>query len=334
MKKYVLLLIMVLIFVAGCGNRNLESVKEEFVKNTENRTSYLMKGSMTIISNEDTFTYNITAARDNDNYRVTLVNQLNDHEQIILRSNDEVYVVTPSLNKSFKFQSEWPDNGSQAYLLDSLANDVKNDAEAKVERSDNGYMITAKVNYPNNANLVNERIHLDEDGEVLKVEVLDATGNVKITVLFQSIDFSPSFEDDYFKLESLIDEECCEHDETVNGIIEDIIYPLYLPVNTYLATTNSVNTENGNRVILTFAGESPFTLIEEVARARTEFEIIPVFGEPLMLSDTIGALSANSLSWTSNNITYHITSDRLSSTELLTIANSMSKSSIPVSGTK
>ena len=334
MKKYFLILVALLIFTTGCGRRDLSSVKEDFIRSAESRTSYLMEGTMTIISNEDTFTYTITAARDKNNYRVNLVNQLNDHEQIIIRTNDEVYVVTPSLNKSFKFQSEWPANGSQAYLLDSLMRDVKNDSEATVEETENGYIITAKVNYPNNANLVNERIHLDEEGEVQKVEVLDGDGAVKITVVFQEMDFRPSFDDDFFLLESLIDEACCEQDETVSGYIEDAIYPLYLPANTYLASKDNITTETGNRVILTFAGESPFTLIEEVARPRSEFEVIPVFGEPFMLSDTIGALSANSLSWTSNNITYHISSNRLSNSQLFTIAESMSRASIPVSGTK
>ena len=37
-------------------------------------------------------------------------------------------------------------------------------------------------------------------------------------------------------------------------------------------------------------------------------EIIPVYGEPLLLSEVIGALSANSLSWDINNISYYLAS--------------------------
>jgi hypothetical protein len=53
-----------------------------------------------------------------------------------------------------------------------------------------------------------------------------------------------------------------------------------------------------------------------------------------MLSDTFGALSANSLYWTSNNIDYYLSSDKLSSTELLTIAESISNGSLTVAGDK
>ena len=103
------------------------------------------------------FSYNIVAAKYKDYYRVNLVNTINNHEQVILKSDEGVYVVTPSLNKSFKFQSEWPDNGSQAYLLDSLFDDITSDQNSKAVKGDNGYIIKAKVNYPNNANLVSEK---------------------------------------------------------------------------------------------------------------------------------------------------------------------------------
>ena len=53
-----------------------------------------------------------------------------------------------------------------------------------------------------------------------------------------------------------------------------------------------------------------------------------------MLKDTLGALSANSLYWTSNNIDFHISSNKLSGTELLTIAESVSSGSLIVSGEK
>lgn len=332
MKKYLIVLLGVLCLF-GCGKADQSNVKDEFVKNISKKNSYLVKGTMNIISNEDTFSYNVTVAKSNDNYRVNLVNTINNHEQVILRSNNEVYVVTPSLNKSFKFQSEWPDNGSQAYLLNSLVNDINNDSESKAEADGDGFVISSKVNYPNNANLVSEKIYLDKKSNLKKVEVLDKDGKVKITVNYTSIDFKPTFKDDYFKLESLIDEECCKDKET-SALMDDIVYPLYLPSNTYLSSKDTVNTESGNRVILTFTGDSPFTLIEEKTVANSEFEIIPVYGEPLMLSETMGALSSNSLYFTSNNVDFYLSSDKLSGNELLTIAESITGSSLSVSGDK
>ena len=318
MKKFVVFVLLVLM-ITGCGKKTSCDVKENFITKIEKKNSYLMKGTMNITSNEDVFSYNVTAAKDKENYRVNLVNQINNHEQVILKSGEDVYVVTPSLNKSFKFQSEWPDNGSQGYLIDSLVKD--------------GYIITAKVNYPNNANLVSEKIYLNKDEDITKVEILDESGNIKITVNYTSVDFKPTFKDDYFKLESLIDNNIPLEEET-SKTIDDIVYPLYLPKNTYLNSKDVVSTDEGNRVILTFTGDSPFTLVEEVSKASDEFEIIPVFGEPLLLSQTMGALSSNSLYWTSNKIDFYISSNKLTGTELLTIAESVSSGALSVAKEK
>lgn len=53
-------------------------------------------------------------------YRVNLQNAKKDQSQIILRNEEGVFVLTPALNKSFRFQSDWPQNSSQAYLYESL----------------------------------------------------------------------------------------------------------------------------------------------------------------------------------------------------------------------
>ena len=114
--------------------------------------------------------------------------------------------MTPDLNKSFKFQSDWPNNGSQSYLLDVLLIDVLNDDNVHVEKGDNKY-IQCRVNYPNNNTLYSEKIYLDDDYDVKKVEVLDQDGNVKITLDVTSINYKPKFEDDYFDLDNLVTEE-------------------------------------------------------------------------------------------------------------------------------
>ena len=50
-----------------------------------------------------------------------------------------------------------------------------------------------------------------------------------------------------------------------------------------------------------------------------EMEIIPVSGDPLMMSDSIGAMSNNSLYWTSNGIDYYLTSCDLVNNKLVEI---------------
>ena len=137
MKKIIVLAIGLMLFVTGCGSDSEEDLIAKFEKNVSNSKSYTLKGNMEILSNEETFTYSIEANYlQDDFYKVTLVNQTNNHEQIILKNNDGVYVVTRALNKSFKFQSEWPSNSSQSYILSSLVKDIKNDENRLLEEQD------------------------------------------------------------------------------------------------------------------------------------------------------------------------------------------------------
>ena len=72
-----------------------ELTSEEFSKKIEKASSYYVEGSMDIINNEDTYTYDVKVSYQKDNnYKVELTNISNNHKQVILRNSDGVYVMT------------------------------------------------------------------------------------------------------------------------------------------------------------------------------------------------------------------------------------------------
>ncbi len=354
MKKILVVLLSVLLLVSGCGKKKSEDIIKNFTAKVNDTTSYTLKGNMEIYASEEVFTYSLEVDFLKDNfYKVRMVNQTNNHEQIILRNKDAVYVITPSLNKSFKFQSDWPDNSSQAYLLKAIVNDINNDTEQKIEEVDGNYVIESSVNYPNNPELKYQKVTLDKDNNIKKNEIYDENNNLKMKVVFTSIDYKAGLKEDDFQLEDYISEDDtsdCEDETTCKqdtkpkcegsncseetGALENILYPLYIPSNTYLEKSDKVSTDTGDRVILTFGGEKSFVLVEEKVSASDEFEIIPVYGDPLIVSDTIGALGANSLSWTKDNISYYLAGNDLTTLELLNIGSSIGNNNQTVSKEK
>jgi outer membrane lipoprotein-sorting protein len=318
--------------LCGCGKTTNEDIVKRFKEKIVKNNSYTLKGTMTILSNEDTFSYDVKVYyMDEDYFKVNMVNTLSNHEQVILRNNNDVYVVTPSLNKSYKFVSEWPYNSSQSYILNSLAKDISNDKEIEFQEGKDSYTLKVDVDYPNNDELKYELLQFDKKMNLKNVSVYDGDDIVAIKVDFIKIDYKANLSKDDFDVNAVIDSNCCgneiENSEETSAL-KDIIYPLYVPANTYLKNREFVNTDNGERVILTFNGEKNFVLIEEKSVLSDKFEVIPVYGDPLMLNDTIGALSSNSLSWTSNNVDYYLASNDLSTSEILSIAGSMSVSNI------
>ena len=383
MKKIFLSLILFCLFLTGCGKNNDKEVLKEFQSKVNNADSYYLTGSMELVNNEDVYNYNIQVSyKKDDFYKIELTNAVNDHKQVILRNTEGVYIVTPSLNKSFKFQSDWPYNNSQVYLLSSLMDDISNDENRTFESSDEGYIFTSSVNYPNNEKLVKQKVYFGKDYLPKKVEVLDNDGNVQIKMVFDKIDLRTEFNDTYFDLNSILNTNEANNDNKKNdnsntnqgnntnennnqnnngntggenqepsnnqqsntqssnnetnenktketATIDDIIYPMYLPVNTYLTNTERVNTDDGERLILTFSGDSSFVLMEQVAKYSQMPEIIPTYGDVELIGSSLAVVNDNSANWFDNGIEYYLVSDVMKTDELLQVVRSISV--LPVS---
>lgn len=398
MKRLLRGLILISIFtLVGCSVKKSGNVLEKMEKKLKNADSYYIEGTMEIMNNEDTYTYDVKVAyQKKDYYRIELVNKLNNHEQVILRNDEGVYVVTPSLNKSFKFQSDWPYNNSQIYLINSILEDLLEDEEREFKTKGDGYYYSSTVHYPNNKSLVKQKVYIDKDANITKAEVVDKNDNVQIVMDFNKIEYNKKFDKNYFELSDMlkintknnirnnntdtegntnnentsIDEakkqdnssnennnsNNIENNNTNNNVenndnstnntsdnntnteenktkttatINDIIYPMYLPSNTYLTSQETIDTKDGQRLILTFGGDSSFVLVEETVNAVEEGLVIPVNGEFDFLTDVIGVIGTNSLSWHSSGIDYYMASDTIATSELVDIARSISV--LPVS---
>ncbi len=372
MKKIFLYLMSLCLILTGCGKHNDKDVLSGFMKQVEESDSYYLSGNMELVNNEDIYTYNIAVSYEKeDHYKIELTNAINQHQQVILRNDDGVYVITPSLNKSFKFQSDWPYNNSQVYLLSSLLDDISNDENREFENTEDGYVFTSSVNYPNNEKLVSQKVYFGDDYLPTKVEVYDIDGNVQIKMVFDKIDLKTEFNDTYFDLNSILNTEDSNvnKDKTVTennntndnsntdnvtsenqepsdnanaetetdtdsesketATIDDIIYPMYLPVNTYLTNQERVSTDDGERLILTFTGDKSFTLVEETAIYSNSPEIIPTYGDVELIGASLAVINDNSANWFLDGIEYYIASDNMDTQELLQVVRSISV--LPVS---
>lgn len=232
-------------------------------------------------------------------------------------------VLTPSLNKSFKFQSDWPYNNSQVYLIQSILDDILDDEERSLIEDENSYIFTTNVNYPNNRKLVKQKVTFDKKFNLKKVSVVDENDIGQMTMTFATIDINPDINNEIFDLNKIMGTTENNNKEETTGNLEDIIYPLYIPTGTTLSSQEKIAKTDGERVIMTFEGEKPFLLVEETSSIEEEFSIIPTYGEPYLLIDTVGALTDSSITWSSNGVDYYLVSDVMSQDELLDIARSV-----------
>lgn len=324
MKKLLLLFFFSIFLFAGCGKYGEKDVIKDFSKKVDDAKAYYIDGTLEIVNNDNVYNYDVEVAyKEKNYYRVSLTNTSNNHTQVILKNDDGVYVVTPALNKSFKFQSDWPYSNSQIYLLESLVQDIKDDDDRIFKETKDGYSFMTAVNYPNNRNLVKQKINLSKRLKLKKVQVYNSDSVICMTMEYKKIDYSPTFKKNYFSLNTVMKTYSVEDTVEQTGVLEESIYPLMIPSGTRLTNEEKIDKGNGERIIMTFDGEKPFLLVEETANIENEFTVVPTYGEPYQLMDTLGVMTNNSLNWTTNGIEYYLVSDVLNQEELVEVAQSI-----------
>lgn len=325
MKRIFLGILFCSAFLFGCGKVGKKDALQTLSKKISENKGYHLEATLEIANNEDTYSYDVDVAYSKtDFFRVSLKNKTNNHEQIILRNTEGVYVLNPNLNKSFKFQSEWPYNNSQIYLLQTIVSDIEKDKEYTLKETKDGYLFTSTVNYSSNSNLTKQNVYFDSDLNLKEVNILNDENQIEMSLKVSHLDMKATYDEKYFTLKENMTTSNTE--ETIDSVssIEDIIYPMYIPENTKLESQDKVSLSSGERIIETFSGDKPFTFIQETISVEEEYTTTPMYGEPLFVNDVIGSFTDHSVSWISNGIEYYVTSEDLSSEELLNVARSVS----------
>mgnify|MGYP003517615825 CR=1 FL=1 len=209
---------------------------------------------------------------------------------------------------------------------------MKKDSKVSMKKVSHGYLFKSTVNYKNNKNLTYQEVLIDNNMNIKKVTVYDSENHAQIKVAYSSIDMRAKFKNNYFSTEenmkAISDLDTTKTEKEMNTL-DEALYPMYVPTDTYLETEKTVELDEGSRIILTFAGESPFMLVEEVSAKKDEMEIIPTSGDLDIIGGTIAIIGDSSVSWTNDNVDYYLVSSELSTSELINVAKSIS--SMPVS---
>lgn len=327
-RKWLMLLagLLIVIALSACGTKSQEDVTKELSGKLEEIKSYKANAKMTLQMGTEPQTYDIEVwHKDPMYYKVDLKNAQKDQSQMILRNDEGVFVLTPALNKSFKFQSEWPKNSSQAYLYESLIKDIIDDKEATFKATKQHYIFETKTKYQNNQMLPTQEITLKKsDLSPVSVKVMDTDKNALVTVEFTDVKFNASIDKKDFDMKKNM--TSAQLEVPVMGEVADEEFSVKYPSdnqNFELIDQKEIKTEHGKRVVLTYDGEKSFTLIQEKAEVMSASSLTSVSGDPVDLGFTIGALSNNTISWTHQGVDYLIASNDLTDEELTEIARSV-----------
>jgi len=338
MRKKIMLLtvVAVMLVLGGCGKPSKEDVMKKLSNKWNETKGYELNASMEIKTGSEPRVYNVEVWHTKPEfYKVNVTQSGNGESQMIVRNEEGVFVITPSLGKTYKFQSDWPAQNSQGYLIGTLAEDIKADKAAVMEEKEKEYIFETATRNNHKSLLPTQKIHIDKKTLLpSKVTIHDENGEEKISIKFDKIALGVEHKVAEYKVKmdkpkadgdkADTDEEATEGDgEDQAKANQQTYYPVANLQGTTLSEEKSVEIENGQRVIMTFSGDKEYVVIQEPAEKPLNEMPVSIEGDPVDLGFAVAALTEQSIHWEANGMAFFVASDMLSKEELITVANSM-----------
>ncbi|QYR20745.1 DUF4367 domain-containing protein [Paenibacillus sp. sptzw28] len=193
------ILLCVTAVLAGCGTKDADSVVKDLDKVVNNMESYHGTGTMILHTGQQPLEYHVDVSYQKPSYyRIELTNAKKDITQIVLRNDEGVFVLTPRLNKVFRFQSDWPSNQGQVYLYQTLISSILLDNSRQFTVDKDAYVFDVMANYQNGS-LARQKIWLNKSNYTpSKVQVSDTNAAVMVEVKFDKFEFGSKLDKSVF----------------------------------------------------------------------------------------------------------------------------------------
>lgn len=337
--KIILLAALILVLLVACGKKDEGDIVHELGSKLDKMSGYQATGQMQLFTSDQPLDYSIEIWHQKDNYyRIALTNQQKDVTQIVLRNDEGVFVLTPHLNKSFRFQSDWPNDKGQVYLYQTLVESVLDD-EARMfvdDEENNAYVFEVAANY-NNSELATQKIWVNKDDYTPKrVEISNANGDVLVLIEFTEFIFDPDFQTEDFDMKKnmetavmpslpvMIDEHVNENEEAEEPRDHfGVIQPSYTPEGVEHQEVLDVDWNGEKAVSIKYSGEYNYSILETFPEERT---VSAPWGEVVDLGFTQAVLygeTQQTLHWISDGVEFRLSSGDLPKEEMVNVAQSM-----------
>lgn len=292
----------------------------------ENLTSYQLEANMELNNGEEQRKFNVNvsyAKKDsNDLFRVSLYDTTINQEQIMLRNDEGVYVLTPTLNQVYQFKSGWPLNSAKPYIYQSLL-EVFN-GEYTTKKVDDGIIVTSEPNYKNAPQYTKQEIKFTKDLTPLWVHIYNDKNELLVNVTFTKVEKGVEFSEDYFNLSKNMDESRKNLSDTTGATFDDL--PLMVngvDINVSVKEQTNANIDGEKVYIMSYEGESAFTVVQKIIESSEEMNVTEIDGDLILLVNGFASLDSDKVVYLYNGVECTIYGDNLSVANYISIANGL-----------
>lgn len=325
-KKVISIIVGVVVVVGAMGMFFVSSGDNylEVLEEVKECSTYTLSGNMEMVENDELKSYYVTvhykSDEDQDFFKLELYDKSLNQAQIIVRNSEGVFVITPTLNQIFKFQSDWPNNSPKPYMYHSLLSAFD---RGEIEDVKDGYIVRDLVSYPNDERVESQEIVFNDDLEPVRVVIYDVDEVALITIDFDSFELNVDLEEDAFDQTKVIEENSVSY----NMEVTLPLYPVSKLGTTLTSEAVSVVGETTNH-ILKFTGDVSFTVVQSVLERNEEVVIETVSSEVIDFIDGVAFYSDNQLTMIQSGVVCQIYSTDLTKTEMVSVMNSMKSTAL------
>jgi len=292
----------------------------------ENLGSYQLEANMELNNGEEQRSFNVKVSyakkEDKDLFRVSLYDTTINQEQIMLRNEEGVYVLTPTLNQVYQFKSGWPLNSAKPYIYQSLLEVF--DGEYTTQKVSDGIIVTSEPNYKNSPQYVKQEIKFTNDLVPVWVHLYDNQNNVLINVTFTSVETNVQFSDDFFNLSKNMEESRENLSSSTGATFDDL--PLMITgadINVNVKDQTNANIAGEKVYIMSYEGDASFTVVQKIIEGSEEMNITEVEGDLVLLVNGFASIEDDKVTYLYNGVECTIYGENLTVANYISIANGL-----------
>lgn len=330
LMKVVSLTFVVLTIFTLTSCKDNKAVEKKFPELVNELESYKLEASLkTFFENGSKECSVVVYFMKPNYYRVELTNNIAKEKQIMIKNDKGVFIILPSINKTFKITSDWPENTQQPYLLHSLSKDIINNEDLVTSNENGNTVVEFKVKLFDNVEPVKEKIVFDQKTKLPKdIYIYRSNDSLLNHINFKSISKNPKITNDLFVVDNTITSARLDYIDSPITFDRSITYPTFCPVNTKLYQEVILGDNSNKKAVMKFNGDSSFTLIECYVTESESLKSEYFTGDIYTMGSGFALVVNNTLKFYSSGIEYTLASNETSLVDLLLIGESLGDSDI------
>lgn len=324
-KKYFLIgSCLVLIVVGFLFFRLRRPSLNHVLKEVKECESYRLESSMDLLENDELKSYQVHVTylkKDKDYFKVELYDKSLNQSQVIIRNDEGVFVLTPTLNQAFQFQSEWPLNSPKPYIYQSLIEFLE---QNEVEKKKDGYLVSGDMIYENDERVSFQDVKFDKDLNPVFINVYDKDKTEIMKLSVSSFELNIKVDLDEFDEEKVLQTNKTKYTNMSSSLP---LYPVSL-LGSSLESEQVSKINNETNHILQFSGNKSFTLVETTLRNNEKMNVEKINSEMIDFVDGFAYKQDHRMIYISSGVICSLYSHDLSEQEMISVLSSMQSASV------